>query len=630
MKFPISNFQFPILFLIIFLGSLFFPLISLAGEYIANGTTVCYEGLVPCGKEVFVGGQWKDGKCVGGIPQVIPCQFCHLFVMFDGIVDFVLVYIVFPVATLLLVIGGGLLLLSAGDPAKITQGRKIMTSVVIGLAIIFASWLFINTFFMAIGVQRWTGLWSETGTATGGGGHFLTGEVNKTWKPNELKGLPITITGGTGKNQRRIITGNDERHVYIDIHIERPWNPHPDITSEYRIGGDWFQIHCPIGDIARVPELPVEPEPPVEEPPVEPEGRYVIWVSQEKTEGDMGGRSGADEHCRACPLRPADCRKTQALISIEGNTIKDIITQTGWRWHTIHRGTPWKKIADDRSDLLDGSLDASIGYSEVPTFVWTGSSPDGSAWLNCTNFTSNHGGRRGILGHTKRADNQWLEARVPGVCSAPRPIYCFCEYPLTPEPPTPEPPVEPGTRYVTWVSQATTDGDMTSILIGGEEREFPTAREGANAFCQACPNKPKRCVNTKALISIENDTIRDIITQERWRWYTIHRPDSAGRWLRIADSKSDLLDGSLDAAIGCLITRRFPDYVRTGSRKDGLVYWWNCMNFTSNRRHEENVPSREFLANLGRTKCPSSGWLDSPRVATCAESFPIYCFCEYP
>ena len=159
------------IFLIILLGSfLFFPLISSAGTYKADNTDVCYEGLVPCGKEVYIGGSWEDGKCVGGIPKFIRCQFCHFFVMLDGAIDFVLFKLVPPIAILMLVIGGVMFMFAyfggaemlpgggAGGPKMLGQARKLITSVFIGLIIIFAAWIIIDLFFSLIGVAEWTGL----------------------------------------------------------------------------------------------------------------------------------------------------------------------------------------------------------------------------------------------------------------------------------------------------------------------------------------------------------------------------------------------------------------------------------------------------------------------------------------
>lgn len=106
-----------------------------------NANAACpTEGLVPCGTE----------DC--------PCQFCHFFVLFDNIVRFVLFNLVPPIAVLMLVIAGVMFFTATGSPEKINEAKKIITSTVLGLLIIFAAWIIINTVFMFIGVAGWTGL----------------------------------------------------------------------------------------------------------------------------------------------------------------------------------------------------------------------------------------------------------------------------------------------------------------------------------------------------------------------------------------------------------------------------------------------------------------------------------------
>ena len=195
------------IFLIIFLGSLLFPLVSLAGTYMAchdtvirNGrcdpgetyTTVYYDGLVPCGKgycvgdsldireierrlteegqslqnacDASVGGEYKTRALAGTDIEVgFPCTFCHFFVMLDGIIDFVLFQLVPVIAVLMLVIAGVMYVgaifeLIPGGWETFSRAKKIFTSIAIGLVIIYGSWLIINEFFLVIKVADWTGL----------------------------------------------------------------------------------------------------------------------------------------------------------------------------------------------------------------------------------------------------------------------------------------------------------------------------------------------------------------------------------------------------------------------------------------------------------------------------------------
>lgn len=142
-----------ILFLITFLGSLLFPSISLAlSSYQGYDKTIYYEGLVPCGKSA-------DKPLAPGESEEVrlPCQFCHFLVMFRGILDFIL-KLVIVIGVLMFTIGGFMFLFAGGSPERLDLAKRILTSTVIGLAIIFGAWLIINTIFMAIGVADWTGL----------------------------------------------------------------------------------------------------------------------------------------------------------------------------------------------------------------------------------------------------------------------------------------------------------------------------------------------------------------------------------------------------------------------------------------------------------------------------------------
>jgi len=137
------------------LASLFFPLVSLAAcpkglnSYKADDTLICYKGLVPCGKD-------PDALAPGESKEVaLPCQFCHLFVMFDGIVDFILKLVII-IAVLMLTIGGFMFIFAGGNPGILTKAKSILTSVAIGLAIIFGAYLIIGTILQAIGLSDWT------------------------------------------------------------------------------------------------------------------------------------------------------------------------------------------------------------------------------------------------------------------------------------------------------------------------------------------------------------------------------------------------------------------------------------------------------------------------------------------
>jgi len=116
---------------------LVFFFLSLAGQILA----ICEGSLVPC----------------GGTSQPT-CQFCHIFVLINNIISFILTCLAPIVAGLMLVIGGLYLLAAGPSPEKVSQAKSIITAAVIGIVIIFVAWVFLNTFLDAIGVAEWTGL----------------------------------------------------------------------------------------------------------------------------------------------------------------------------------------------------------------------------------------------------------------------------------------------------------------------------------------------------------------------------------------------------------------------------------------------------------------------------------------
>ena len=127
-------------------------LFPLAPQTVQAQPAICPEGgLVPCGRDC-------DDLSTRGIDESQPCQICHFFVMMDKILDFIFLVLVPAVAVLMLVIGGMMFFFAGGSPQRLEKAKSIITSTITGLVIIFAAWVIINTFFVIIGVNSWTGL----------------------------------------------------------------------------------------------------------------------------------------------------------------------------------------------------------------------------------------------------------------------------------------------------------------------------------------------------------------------------------------------------------------------------------------------------------------------------------------
>jgi len=146
------------LLLIIFIGGLLSPFSASAGQYKdEDGNVIIYEGLVPCGKTSHTSG---ESELV-----MAPCQFCHLFVMIDGIVHYFLLYILGPIIVLMILIAGVMFYFAGGNPSLLTQAKALITSVVIGLVIILCSFLIVGTVLNVMGVSEANPLsdWAKDG-----------------------------------------------------------------------------------------------------------------------------------------------------------------------------------------------------------------------------------------------------------------------------------------------------------------------------------------------------------------------------------------------------------------------------------------------------------------------------------
>ncbi len=91
-------------------------------------------GLVPCG------GSTEPA-----------CSWCSLMQLFKNIIDFML-YLIFPLAAVMIVVGGFNIMTAAGSPAKISKGREIITAAVVGLLIALFSYFIIDTIVKVIAV----------------------------------------------------------------------------------------------------------------------------------------------------------------------------------------------------------------------------------------------------------------------------------------------------------------------------------------------------------------------------------------------------------------------------------------------------------------------------------------------
>jgi len=147
-------------------------------------------GLVPCGRGC-------NDPCTKEC-ECCPCTLCHLFVLFKRIVDFLTLNVLFPLAVLMIVVGGVMFLTAAGDPGRIGTAKKILTSVVIGLLIIFLAWLIVDTIIMFI-TESGSPFrnWSTINCPICGNGDCESGETSENC-PDDCGAPPPVCTPSDG------------------------------------------------------------------------------------------------------------------------------------------------------------------------------------------------------------------------------------------------------------------------------------------------------------------------------------------------------------------------------------------------------------------------------------------------
>ena len=119
-------------------------------------------GIVQCGLS-------NDDPDTVDINEAELCGLCHVFKLINNIIIFFLVpspavnngFAVVPlIATLLILVGGFYILIAAGRPNLQSQGKTIITAVVIGLLVVYIAWIVVNSLLTFLGVAEWTGLLS--------------------------------------------------------------------------------------------------------------------------------------------------------------------------------------------------------------------------------------------------------------------------------------------------------------------------------------------------------------------------------------------------------------------------------------------------------------------------------------
>lgn len=108
------------------------------------------EGLVTCGRGADVAsGRPADSK--------YGCTFQDALTLINKVINFILVYMVVPIAAIMFAYAGFLLVTAGGEVASArTKAKEIFLNALIGLAISVACWLIIKTL---LSILRYNATW---------------------------------------------------------------------------------------------------------------------------------------------------------------------------------------------------------------------------------------------------------------------------------------------------------------------------------------------------------------------------------------------------------------------------------------------------------------------------------------
>ncbi|MCB1322198.1 MAG: hypothetical protein KDK34_18200 [Leptospiraceae bacterium] len=159
-------------------------------------------------------------------------------------------------------------------------------------------------------------------------------------------------------------------------------------------------------------------------------GTIRMFVSDDTFSGNLGGKANAGTLCSADANRLSGCTGTVAVLSVAGDLIRDMPTTYNFCSNARIVGSNGTQIADNWSDLLDGTTDATLaaamtGGVSAPQSVHSGSLADGSLSTgnNCSNYGSTAGNN--AYGATNNAA-QSIYSGSTIACTSTIRILCLC------------------------------------------------------------------------------------------------------------------------------------------------------------------------------------------------------------
>jgi hypothetical protein len=129
-------------------------------KFLALMGIVISAGLFPVAALAAPAGQFFPLVRCGATGQPA-CTPCHLFETADNLIDFILLGVTGPVATFMIVVAGGMILLDGTKITTVAKGKELLTRTLIGVTIILFAWVGTNTLIHALGRGTVGDKWHE-------------------------------------------------------------------------------------------------------------------------------------------------------------------------------------------------------------------------------------------------------------------------------------------------------------------------------------------------------------------------------------------------------------------------------------------------------------------------------------
>lgn len=159
--------------------------------------------------------------------------------------------------------------------------------------------------------------------------------------------------------------------------------------------------------------------------------RSIVMFESTATDGNLGGRSGADAICAgSTPALPSDYDSIRALVSFSGtDEIADMPSLYSVPTTVMVESTVSGVVASNWADLLDGTIDDTLNGTEVvadtSSKYWTGSDENGVLDTdNCSGWTTASGAVDGNSGISDDSTAPWLSHSVVS-CDTIQKILCI-------------------------------------------------------------------------------------------------------------------------------------------------------------------------------------------------------------